>query len=166
MLGVRIADYIKGTRAPSQGNLRTVFNERPSNATPPDIWFNEQTIQLCISIRSGLQRGEAGDTTAQFQDEHIPGSYLPDWQINGVRIGEQCLTVALIRQGCPELEVLKCGLLREDGVADDDCFHSRSLNGDQHSWVMTGNFRVGGDPDGNLSEGFLLVLMLHEELCH
>jgi hypothetical protein len=42
------------------------------------------------------------------------------------------------------LEVLKCGLLREDGVADDDCFHSRSLNGDQHSWVMTGNFRVGG----------------------
>jgi hypothetical protein len=43
------------------------------------------------------------------------------------------------------LEVLKCGLLREDGVADDDCFHSRSLNGDQHSWVMTGNFRVGGE---------------------
>jgi len=62
---------MKRTTAPRQSDLRAVFNQRSSNATPTDIRLDEQTIQIRISIRSGLQRGEASDTAAQFQNEHI-----------------------------------------------------------------------------------------------
>lgn len=128
--GVRIADYIKDTRFPGEGNLRAVFDKRPSNATPPEIRLNEQAVELRIAIGSGLQRGEAGNTAAQFQDEHIPQSNLPDGQINGIGIGENRLTVARIRQGRTELEALKRRLLRNNGAANCDRFHGWSLNGD------------------------------------
>jgi len=121
---------MKRATAPCVGNLRAVLNERPPNTTPLDIRLNEQAVQLRISIRSGLQSREAGDTTAQFQDEHIARSYLFTWQFNSIRIGEESLTVALIREGCAKLEALKCRLLRKNGVAYVGCFHIRSLNGD------------------------------------
>jgi len=117
---VGIADDAKIACPSTEGNLRAVFNQQTPNTAPPYIRLNEQAVQFRIAVRSGLQRGKAGETAVQFQYEHISGRDLLDWLINSIRIGEQRCAVAFVRKRGAELQCLQCRLFRDDGRANVD----------------------------------------------
>ena len=95
-------------------------NEHLSDSLPPFTWLDKQAVKFRSAIGSGQRSGKAEDLATTMGNEDVPGSNLHFWQIDGIGIGNQYLSVSRICERSSSLQSLERVLLLQDRLANGD----------------------------------------------
>ncbi|HMC78058.1 MAG TPA: hypothetical protein VKH34_13020, partial [Vicinamibacterales bacterium] len=121
---MRIPDDVQGGAAPSAGERHAVVDQQPSNALAPELWLDEQSVEIHVQVLTRHHGGKPDDRTIALGDEHLSGGDLDGRDFDRIRVGQQRRAISRIVQRRPALQLLEHMAIGDHGRADDNVMHN------------------------------------------
>ena len=100
-------------------------DQRSCNPTTPHVGVDKQCIEFAFFIGSGFHSGKSDNRSPPFGHKYPTCGDLRERQLDGIRVGEQGFTITGVGKRCPQLQILKLFLLRENRPANQKIFQLR-----------------------------------------
>ncbi len=125
---MRIANYVQKAGRPHTSDLGNMVDEPSPDAVLPEVWLDEQGVQLRTAVGPRQHGGKAGHGAAVFCDEDAARLNLLDRQCDRVRIREERVAIAAVRERGAPLQRLEARTLGRCCRTDHNVAHPAILS--------------------------------------